>query len=108
FYSSAQIYQIGSSRIGMVDQNGERLFIIDDFLTNNQNPLHYQYDMGFTTTEFRYTVVSIISYSKYNIVITYDLFRKEFIADKVFLKIVKPHKDMNIKLLSKNTIQINS
>ncbi|GIN57259.1 CDP-glycerol glycerophosphotransferase [Lederbergia ruris] len=108
FYASAQIYQIGSSRIGMVDQNGERLFIIDDFLTNNQNPLHYQYDMGFTTTEFRYTVVSIISYSKYNIVITYDLFRKEFIADKVFLKIVKPHKDMNIKLLSKNTIQINS
>ncbi|MBO0991479.1 CDP-glycerol glycerophosphotransferase family protein [Bacillus sp. SD088] len=108
FYPSTRVYQLGSARIGMVDQNGETLFKIDDFLTNNRNQLQFQYDMGFTTTEFRYTVVSIINYDKYNIVITYDLFRKEFIVDRIFLKVVKPHEDINIKLLSKNTVQISS
>ncbi|MBP1915468.1 CDP-glycerol glycerophosphotransferase (TagB/SpsB family) [Lederbergia galactosidilyticus] len=108
FYESTQIEQLGALRIGMVEHSGEVLFKIDDILTNQQNQLHFPYDMGFTTTEFRYTVVSIISYSKYNIVITYDLFRKEFIADKIFLKIVKPHKDVYIKLLSKTTMQINT
>ncbi|KRG15922.1 teichoic acid biosynthesis protein [Virgibacillus soli] len=108
FYPSIQTVQFGSCRIGVMDETGEFLFHIDDFLTNNKETLFFRYDMGFTTTEFRYTVVSIVTYEKYNSVITYDLFRKEFIVNKVFMKNIKSHNDLHVHLVSQNTIQINS
>lgn len=108
FYSSITVKQIGSVRVGILNEQNELLFSIDDFLTLNQDEYVFPYDMGFTTTDFRYTVVSLVHYDRYNLVFTYDLFRKEFVIKKILLRKVKEHEDLRVKVISANGIQFDT
>ena len=108
YYDAVTLKQFGCSRVGITNDENNVIFYIEDFLTREQTKYNVSYDMGFSTTEFRYTVVSIATYDRYNIVVIYDLFKKEFQVNKFLITILKQHKEINIKLTSQNAIEISN
>ncbi|WP_018708344.1 CDP-glycerol glycerophosphotransferase family protein [Siminovitchia fordii] len=109
FYDEkVQLVQYGSSRLVLKNTDGEAIFFIEDFLTEAVNRYGIHYDAGFTTIDFRYTVIATANYDIYNIVIIYDLFRKEFQIQKVLLTIERKHDEIDINLIDNNSIEIRN
>ncbi len=100
--------QVGLTRVVLIDQQNTVIHQIDDVATREKSSVEIPYELGFTSTFFRFTTIAVARYQEYHLVATYDLFRKVITIEKILFSIERFSETLELTLTSKNELTLKN
>lgn len=100
--------QTAETTVSICDLNGAVLLSLHDIASTEKTSRVLSFDLGLTTTDFRFLPLAKIRYSSFHLFIEYDLFRKEILMKKVFLSLVSNDTEWIYEVAGPNVLKISS
>lgn len=105
--SEITAYQISDTIIGLKDFNGSSICMFDEFLTSKTAPQVIPFDTKLENKEIIYMPVSYISCERYNLIVFYDLYRREIKFKKIIIDTIYNSIGLTYELHDLNEIRLS-
>lgn len=100
--------QTAETTVSIFDLNGAVLSGIHDIASIEKSSYVLPFDLGLTTTDYRFLTLAKINYSSFYLFIEYDLFRKEILMKKMILSLLSNDTEWSYEAAGPNMLMISS